>query len=112
MTERDLIALPCKLSRGVFPSERSFEVELANGDCYTGLSPRHFCWNAGGKLLGDKEAATDGEVDGFVAARFAYEIDPSQQAVEVPDGKVIAVRTESIRRRPTPIVPPRGDNVA
>src|SRR5262245_4799135 len=110
MSERDLIALPCKLSRGVFSSERSFEVALANGEVYAGIAPRHFCWNAAGKLLGGDEATED-EVDGFVAARFAYEIDGTQVAVEVPDGAVLAVRPETIRQRPSPIVPPRAQNM-
>jgi hypothetical protein len=108
MSEPYLIALPCTLSRGFFSSERVFEVELANGEFYMSISPRHFCWNAAGKLVGEKEA-TDQDVNGFVAARVAYQIDESQVAVEVPDGKVIAVRREQVRRRPTPIIPPRAE---
>jgi hypothetical protein len=107
MSENDLIALPCTLSKGFFSSERVFEVQLANGESYMNFAPRHFCWNAAGKLLGENEALDQDEA-GFVAARINYELSGDQLAVEVPDGTVLAVRKSQIRVRPTPIMPPRA----
>jgi hypothetical protein len=103
-TSKTLVALPCKLSPGALSGERVIEVELANGQTYTSLVPRFFCWNAAGQLVTEDEPST--EVDGMVAARVAYEIDDGQVAVEIPDGKVIAVDRGQVKSRPTPITPP------
>lgn len=99
-----LVALPCKLSPGAFSGERVIDIELANGQIYTSVAPRHFCWNASGKLVGEREPST--EVDGMVAARVIDELDENQFAVEIPDGEVIAVDRGLVRDRPTPITPP------
>lgn len=104
LVEQALIALPCKLSPGIVSGERIFEVKLANGQTYTGVAPRHFCWNAQGQLVGEKEPS--GEVEGMVAARVIEELDDNQVAVEVPDGEVIAVDKDQARPRPTPVRPP------
>jgi hypothetical protein len=101
---KTLVALPCKLSPGAVSGERVIEVELANGHAYDSFVPRYFCWNAAGQLVDEYEPST--EVDGMVAARVAYEIDDDQVAVEIPDGKVIAVDRDRVRPRPTPIKPP------
>jgi hypothetical protein len=104
MKARTFVALPCKLSPGSLSGERVFEVRLANGEPYISLAPRYFCWNEAGQLVGKDEP--DAEVDGMVAARVVEELDDGQVAVEVPDGKVIAVRQSQVRPRPTPITPP------
>ena len=104
LTEHALVALPCKLSPGIVSGERVFEVALANGRTYTGVAPRHFCWNAQGRLVGEKEPG--GEAEGMVAARIVEELEDDQVAVEVPDGEVIAVNQDQIQPRPTPVQPP------
>ena len=106
MTERDLVALPCKLTRGGFPSERGFDVVLANGQIYGGLAPKHFCWTKEGVLIEGDEANGD-EVDGFVAAKRLDQIDDTDQfLVEVPDAMRVVVWGSTIVKRPTKIVPP------
>jgi hypothetical protein len=107
VAERILVAVPCLLSKGIFSSERVFEVTLANGETYQGIAPRHFCWNNSKKPLGETEAQ-DEEVSGLLAARVVEELDDDQVAVAVPDGKVLAVKKGQIRARPTPINPPRA----
>ncbi len=99
-----LIAIPCKLSPGAFSGERVIEVRLADGQIYTSLVPRDFCWNAEGKLVGEDEPTT--EVDGMVAGRMVDELPDDQVAVEIPDGEVIAVDRSEVKLRPTPILPP------
>ncbi len=59
-------AVPCKISRGVFSTERLFELKKIK---YSGFAPRHWCWNQEGHLLGKMEAADEKSVDGYVAAR-------------------------------------------
>ncbi len=107
--ERSLIALPCKLSPGIFSGERVFEVRLANGETYTSVAPRFFCWNESGVLVGETEP--EREIDGMVAARMVEELEDGQAAVEVPDGKVIAVDQAQVKRRPTPIIPPSPTSI-
>jgi hypothetical protein len=108
MAERILVAVPCRFSKGFFSSERVFEVTLANGETYVGVTPRHYCWNRSNKLLGKSEAQEE-EVSGLLAARVVEELDGGQVAVVVPDGKVLAVKKRQIKARPTPINPPRAD---
>jgi hypothetical protein len=99
------LAVRCKLSTGIFSSERAFEVTLANGEKHSGPAPLHFCWNAQGKPLGPDEALAD-EADGWVAARpVGQELSGDQVALEVPDGEVIAVRTADVRPSWTQIHP-------
>jgi len=107
--DRSLIALPCKLSPGIFSGERVFEVRLANGETYTSVAPRFFCWNGSGVLVGETEP--EREADGMVAAHLIEDLEGGQVAVEVPDGEVIAVDQAQVTRRPTPIVPPSPTSI-
>lgn len=103
-TDRTLVAIPCNISPGAFSGERVFEVQLANGESYTSLAPRQFCWSANGKLVEEREPTT--KAKGMIAARIVAEIDDTQIQIEVPDGEVIAVDRSQVKPRPTPIIPP------
>jgi hypothetical protein len=106
MAKSNWVALKCKLSKGIFSSERAFVVTLANGERHSGPAPLHFCWNSKGQPLGEKEAINE-EIDGWVAARQQEQPLPGDQvAVEVPDAQVLAVRRHQIRAPWTEIVPP------
>jgi len=106
MALNQFVAVKCKLSKGLFSSERAFEVSLANGEKYSGPAPIHFCWNEAGKPLGEGEAI-DREIDGWVAARrLRRQLPDDQMAVEVPDGEAIAVRNPQVRDAWTDILPP------
>jgi hypothetical protein len=102
--DKTLVALPCVLMLGAFPSERVFEVEMANGKNHSGLAPRYFCWNEHHELIGPDDS--QGQANGMVAAKLIEQLEGDQFAVEVPDGEVIAVNKDQIHKRPTPIVPP------
>jgi hypothetical protein len=106
MEYNQFVAVRCKLSRGLFSSERAFEVTLANGEKYSGPAPIHFCWNDTGKPL-DQNEAIDEEIDGWVAARrLRQQLPGDQVAVEVPDGEAVAVRRSQVRDAWTEILPP------
>jgi hypothetical protein len=106
MKQSQFVAVKCKLSKGLFSSERAFEVDLADGKKYSGPAPTHFCWNAKGKPLGPGEA-TEGEADGWVAARkLPMSLDADLVVVEVPDGAALAVRARQVRDAWTEITPP------
>jgi hypothetical protein len=106
MPQNEFVAVRCKLSKGIFSTERAFEVALANGERYSGPAPIHFCWNAEGKPLGPREAI-DTEIDGWVAARrLRQQLPGDQVAVEVPDGEPLAVRQSQVQDAWTEILPP------
>lgn len=112
MAKTPLVALPCRLSRGMFSSERAFEVKLANGETYTGGSPRHYCWHESGLPL-ETDGATDREINGLIAARIVDDdLEAGQVAVEVPDGEVLAVFRDHLRPRPTPLQPSPAASLA
>jgi hypothetical protein len=102
-SNRQLIALKCKVAPGGFSGERIFEVVLANGSPYRSLAPRQFCWNSHGSLVAANEPSA--EVNGMVAARIIEFIDDGQAIVEVPDGEIIAVNKDDVKERPTSIKP-------
>jgi hypothetical protein len=104
----NLVAVKCILFPGVFPSERQFEVTLANGDTHTGISPRHFCWNKLGKII-EEEEVTDGAEGSIAAKLISYDeiLPEGVQVVEVPDGEFLAVNKYNIlSTRPTKVNPP------
>jgi hypothetical protein len=99
------IALHCRLSPGMFSSERAFRVQLANNDTHNSVTPQHYCWNNEGRLLADAEPT--GEIDGLIAARLVDQLSDGQCIVEVPDGEVLAVEPALVVwQRPTEIRPP------
>jgi hypothetical protein len=102
-SNRQLVALKCKVAPGGFSGERIFEVILANGNPYRSLAPRQFCWNSDGNLVAASEPSA--EVSGMVAARIIDFIDDEQAIVEVPDGEIIAVNKDDVKERPTSIKP-------
>jgi hypothetical protein len=106
MAQKQFVAVRCKLSRGLFSSERAFELTLADGEQYSGPAPLHFCWTQDGRPLGKGEAV-EGEIDGWVAARRLGRALPGDQvAVEVPDGAAVAVRQSQIHDAWTDVLPP------
>ena len=104
-----LVAVPCKLAPAMFSGERVFKLKLADGQEYASVAPRYFCFNSAGQLV--KEYEPSSEVDGLVAAKWRYEIDEKEVAVEVPDGNIIAVKREMVKDRPTEIHPPPYERV-
>jgi hypothetical protein len=106
MPQDQFVAVECKLSKGLFSSERAFEVTLANGERHSGPAPISFCWNDRGEPLRPGEAV-DREVRGWVAARpLRRKLPGDQVAVEVPDGAALAVRQSQVREAWTDILPP------
>ena len=108
MRNSHLVAIPCKLAPGLFSSERVFTVQLANGEPYKGIAPRHFCWNEYGQLVGENGPGQ--QAAGMVAAKFVEDLEGDQVAVQVPDGEVVAVVKASVRSRPTEIRPPNAQS--
>jgi len=106
MAQQQFVAVQCKLSKGLFYSERAFEITLANGETYSGPVPIHFCWNTEGKPLGPTEGLE--EIDGWVAARpLKAKVPEGQVAVKVPGAEAVAVRPAQVRAAWTDILPPQ-----
>lgn len=99
----DWVAVDCTLSKGLFPSERAFEITLANGEMHSGPAPVAYCYGPDRTPLKPEQALTE-EIRGLVAARFMREEKPGVFAVEVPDGEVLAVKEGFVSARPHPPV--------
>lgn len=103
MQKKKLVAVKCRFERAVLRGERVFRVSLANGTEYKSITPIDFCWDNSNNHLVETSSA-DG---GWIAGRLIDDdLDGGQVAVEVPDGEVLAVRSEEIVARPTAIIPP------
>ena len=100
MRRNTQVAVECVFSKGVFSTERAFEVILANGETHSGPAPLHYCWKRSGEPLGKSDAvATD--LPGLLAARLVdSEVPDGFFAVEVPDGEVLAVSRGAVHDRP------------
>jgi hypothetical protein len=103
MANRRFAAVECTLAPGVFACERFFKVKMANGEDYYGIAQDLYCWNEQGQIVGSREPV--GQAPGKVAARIVdvEDLPEGQVAIEVPDGKVIAVGKHQIGPRPTEI---------
>jgi hypothetical protein len=99
-----LIALNAIIESGAFSGEILFDVLLANGERYQSIAPRQFCWDSDNQYLVGNSFI--GNRNGMIAARIIDIIDAYQVLVEVPDGNVITVALDDIKKRPTKIEPP------
>jgi hypothetical protein len=103
MPQPKLLALRCKVTPAMFSGECVFIISLADQTEHKGVASVDFIWDSNRKPM---RRPPEREIEGFVAARFVRNIDDEQQAVEIPDGEVVAVRRDTITARPTAIVPP------
>jgi hypothetical protein len=98
-----LVALPCKISRGIVSDERAFEIELSGKRCHVSVAPAHYFWNEKNVPLGKDEPSGDQEINGKIAARL-LEHQNGTALVSIPDGNVVSVEVGAISERPTEIV--------
>ncbi len=106
MSRGKFVAVRCRISKGLFTTERAFTITLANGEKHSGPAALDFLWNLKGERLGRGDAL-GGEVEGLVAARelLGAEVPAGMIAVEVPDGEAIAVKAADVTKAPTEITP-------
>lgn len=98
-----LIALPCKIIRGVVSDERAFEIPLADDNSHLGVAPVHYFWDDHGGRITDDVPARDEEIMGKVAARL-LEKSNGTAIVSIPDGSVVPVKADQIVGRPSEVV--------
>lgn len=103
MSQSRLIALPCRISRGVVSDERAFEIRLAEGPSHVSVAPVFYFWTVQGVPLTKEEPSGDQEIDGKVAARL-LERRNGTALVSIPDGSVVAVDGSAIQERPSQVV--------
>jgi hypothetical protein len=103
MRQTHLVAIPCKISQGVVPDERAFEVALSGGGAHSGVAPVHYFWNQGDERLGADEPSDDREIRGKIAARLLDRQDGTA-LVSIPDGAAVQVPADSITARPSEVI--------
>jgi hypothetical protein len=99
MSQRDLVALSCKISRSGFPNEAIFRVQVANGDTYVGAAPREYFYKSDEKPLQEDEPGEGKKIEGKILAREIGKVD-GDFLVSVPDGGVLQVKTGQVTRLP------------
>jgi hypothetical protein len=105
MRHVQLIALPCRITRGAFSNERVFEIDLPDtSEPYVGAASRQYCWDQEGRALGESDPEEGAIVDGQVAARL-LEKRGEKVLVSIPDGEVIVVNASQVRNRPPESAP-------
>jgi hypothetical protein len=99
MSQRDLVALACKISRSGFPNEAIFRVQVANGDTYVGAAPRQYFYRLDWKPLPEDQPPEGKRIDGRILARIIRKVD-EDFLVSVPDGGVLQVNPDQVTRLP------------
>jgi hypothetical protein len=97
MSSDQLIRLPCKITRGGFPSERVFRLLLADGSVHVGAAPIEYLFTADRTRLGPDVPTQKGvSIPGFVTARIVA-VGPAETVlVSVPSGEVLRVNADAI----------------
>lgn len=100
---KKLVAVPCRISKGMFSDERVFSIQLIGGKEYKGLTSIDFFWTKDRipLIFADKPEI----IDGFVAGHVLKELENGQCVVEVPDGMVLAFERDQLIQRSTEIRP-------
>ena len=103
MQNTKLIAIECKISRGVVSDERAFEITMADGTPHEGVAPFYYFWDQEGKALGPNDLESDDEAIAKIAAR-RVDVRGKVVIVSVPDGAVVPVDVKTVFDRPTQVV--------
>lgn len=93
--------IPCKIERGGFRSERTFEITQERGKPLIGTAYfDHFC-SESQETLGDDEPAEGKSIKGFVKCRLIRRSQPNSELVivEVPSGDVLTISLTSIVKK-------------
>jgi hypothetical protein len=103
MSQARLVAIDCKISRGIVSDERAFEVPAMSGSSHLGVAPVYYFWRANGEPLGLNEPNGDQEIQGKIAARLLSRQN-GISLVAIPDGSVISVDSKSVAERPSEVI--------
>ena len=88
--------MKCKIGRGGFSSERSFEIELADGSKLVGTADVRHLMNEKKEGLTDDAPQFEEMVDGFVKCRILRSDDKDRFVVEIPSADVVRVNQDSL----------------
>jgi hypothetical protein len=92
----DFVFVRCNIERGGFSSERTFEIELADGDRVVGTANvQHFLDNEG-RPLDDDVPPFGVTLHGMVRCRVIEQIDERTAIVDIPSFDLVEVPRDSI----------------
>ena len=95
MSERELF-VPCLIKRGGFSSERTFEIQLPDGQKLVGLAYVAYLLDADKTPIGPNIPAPGEAIEGFVQCRVLQEIDENTVLIEVPSSDVIRFPADTL----------------
>jgi hypothetical protein len=105
MSDPRSFSLECSIQRGAFSDERIVSIPNPGGEAYVGIASRQYCWKENDTPLGETEPNEGETIEGKVAARVIKANGSGKVLVSIPDGEVIAVRPEQLKRRPQGVSP-------
>ena len=83
--------IPCKIERGGFSSERTFEIKLANGDILAGTAFVRYFLDKHRQPLDEDLPQYNEPLDGFAKCRVVRQISDDEVLIDLPSSDVIRV---------------------
>lgn len=90
--------IPCKIERGGFAGERTFTIQLSQGEPLIGAAYFEYFCDENKEPLTEDEPPPDATIAGFVACREIRRRDEQTVIVEVPSSDIIAVPESELVR--------------
>ena len=81
----------CKIERGGFSSERTFEITLRDGHKLVGTAHVGYLFDENHEPLDDDTPGFGEAIDGFVECRVVRQIDPETIVIDLPSADVARV---------------------
>ena len=92
------VLVRCKIHPGGFSGERVFEVTMAAGNEYCGVSPLAYCRDEAVEPVRDGVPAPGTEIVGYVEA-LSIKTVRGNTFVEFPDGQAVLIPSEQVTHR-------------
>jgi hypothetical protein len=93
-------AIKCQISKGGFPSERVFRVNLVGGVEHVGVAPVHYFFTESGQPLPQQPGENGLPTPGFIAGRILAQKD-NALLVSVPSGEVLLLPASEVSGNPS-----------
>jgi len=88
--------IPCKIERGGFAGERTFTIQMTNGEALIGAAYIEYFCDENQRPLTEDEPPPGVIINGYVACREIRRQDDGTVIVEVPTSDIIAVPTSDL----------------
>jgi hypothetical protein len=91
-----LFYFPCKIERGGFSSERTFEVTVPSGDKLLGAVGVEYLRDRSRRPLDNDTPSSGDAIPGFVQCRVLKQVDAHTSLVEFPSADITQVQRDEL----------------